>query len=93
MKTKLVTLYIWKAGSTEPVVSCEDMSSFGWVLLGTREVEISMPSSDVDTTEAEINALKAKARKIKDDSTIEVAALNRQVKQLRNKQNGAKANV
>tara|TARA_R110000782_G_scaffold80849_3_gene160009 strand:+ start:718 stop:999 length:282 start_codon:yes stop_codon:yes gene_type:complete len=93
MKTKLITLNIYKASAPEPVVSCEDMSSFGWVLLGTREVEISMPSSDVDTTEAEIIALNAKARKVKDDSTIEVAALNRQVKQLRNKQNGAKANV
>ena len=85
MKKIQVELFIHKTSIGEVSVSTADMSEFGWMLLGRRNVTIQVP--EVDEVAAEIEALAAQENKIIEDANKKTFEIREQIKTLRGQRN------
>lgn len=78
------TLFIHKGYDSKPFVSSSDMSCHGYALLGTHEVEVPVPETDV--VQAEVEALYEQAGKIEADALEKVIELREKAKKLKESQ-------
>jgi len=76
MKTMNVTLYIHDDHLGGAMVSCADMTHYGYALLGTEEIDVTIPDGLSKKLQAE--ALYSQAAKLEDDAAAHAGDLRRQ---------------
>ena len=81
MEKVKATLFIHKGFDDKPMVATNDMRSYGYALLGTHEVEVPVPETDV--VEAEIEALYEQAGNIEAEALDKVLALREKASKLK----------
>ena len=80
-ETVKVTLHIHHSPhGNEPYVSTSDMSEYGYILMGTDTVIITIP--DVDIVQAEIDMLNRQAVKVREEFGRQLAILDRRISEL-----------
>lgn len=83
MKTQTQTLYIhqppFEGGKYG--ITVDDMSQFGWVLLGTQTVEVTIP--DTDPVEAELKSIAREKDAMKAEFSQKISRLQRRENELR----------
>jgi len=80
-ETVKVTLHIHHSSyDNEPYVSTSDMSEYGYILLGTDTVTITIP--DVDIVQAEIDMLNRQTVKVREEFGRQLAILDRRISEL-----------
>jgi hypothetical protein len=81
METVKAQLFIHKGFDGKPMVATNDMRSYGYALLGTHEVEVPVPETDV--VEAEIEALYEQAGSIEAEALDKVLVLREKASKLK----------
>jgi len=84
MEKLKVVIYMNRSQDGTVYPGLSDMSQYGWVLLGTEEVEVTVPV--VDEAQVRIDALNKQDAAIKAEAKAKRLAIDEEIKKLKESQ-------
>lgn len=79
-ETVEVTIYIHLTEYKELTAMTADMSKYGYILLGTDTVTVTVPKKD--PVEAEINMLEVRAQEVRDEYFQKITPIEQRIREL-----------